>query len=612
MSPSVIVFVGGFLAPRDPELDRSYWGEAAVGRREGWRTIVAHVSPVASLHDRACQLYYALKGGRTFYGDHHSKCCGHAAHDRRVVGGEYPEWSSTNPIHFVGHSLGGNTIRYMCQMFKEGFFSSKPGDAEQPSPRWIASITCICSPLNGAPVVYGLGGDVGGTEKVTWGSGGFGLSAAIAMVEGSKAIVPWDEWCAKRSCRGVGALLDFGLGHFFRQHERHYCDLDDESTLSSQPTAAKGCASVLDMVWAKSRALAWALCGIMLWLHRLLLFVYLFLRQFAVPTFSGFARGASPRARAAGFGVFTSVDNLAYDAQVKACLNFNERVADFGEGEEDPYLFAIAGTRCGHSLVEQRSSADECGHRQQQQQQQQRQQQQEEEFTAMGLFKKVFYGLLRRGEVRCPQAFPVGAAAVRDVVAELFEPLSTLSEDADIDGTLDDAHDGVCPVRSQIYPLLLASASSSSNEDRFRAFRLSRSAPSSAPLERGVWYWETIPVDHLGVVVAPACLKTQRLFFDGLFRRLALLPVASRSTLQNEAASNGQRSAMRSAMATATVPEPLPWSRTPSLKPVARKRPSHGKRSSGGVACAPRPPPPVPPGAPAFFKARPAAAAVVG
>ena len=49
----VIVLVGGFLAPRGDAQTRGYWGEALekVVVPPGWRVVVSHPSPVASLHE---------------------------------------------------------------------------------------------------------------------------------------------------------------------------------------------------------------------------------------------------------------------------------------------------------------------------------------------------------------------------------------------------------------------------------------------------------------------------------------------------------------------------------------------------------------------------------
>lgn len=262
LGQGVIVLVGGFMAPTSDMLTRAYWGAALDSAPLGWKVLVVHPSPVASLHDRACQIFYQLKGGCTKYGQAHAEKCGHAAYDEDVHIGLYPEWSEDNPVHFVAHSLGGNTVRLLLQLMREGDSCLAGAEGSRPTTRWVRSLTCISSPLNGAPAVYGLGGDTRGSALVRWGSGGFLLSVAIAAAEGGRA-----------AARGrSGGVLDFGLGHFFRQSEG----------------------------------------GPVLW--RVLRFLWL-LARFSLP----WPLGASAKGRASlggGFSVFSVPDNLAYDAQV--------------------------------------------------------------------------------------------------------------------------------------------------------------------------------------------------------------------------------------------------------------------------------------------------------
>ena len=52
-------------------------------------------------------------GGRIDYGEEHSEQCGHNRFSSNELEGKLPGWSATTPIHFVGHSFGGNTIRYL-------------------------------------------------------------------------------------------------------------------------------------------------------------------------------------------------------------------------------------------------------------------------------------------------------------------------------------------------------------------------------------------------------------------------------------------------------------------------------------------------------------------
>jgi hypothetical protein len=79
------------------------WG---VGSKSLHRVIVIEVSPFASDHDRACELFYKLKGGLTDYGESHSKKHNHGRWGKNFYKGRLPNWDDEHPIHIVGYSLG--------------------------------------------------------------------------------------------------------------------------------------------------------------------------------------------------------------------------------------------------------------------------------------------------------------------------------------------------------------------------------------------------------------------------------------------------------------------------------------------------------------------------
>jgi hypothetical protein len=75
-------------------------------------------------------------------------------------------------------------------------------------------------------------------------------------------------------------------------------------------------------------------------------------------------------------------------------------------------------------------------------------------------------------------------------------------------------HDGLCPSISMISPRL-------SNGAILEAMDLSSvDLNTEGIIEPGVWYFEKVTADHLGLVGAPYCRKAQRLFFEALYCRL--------------------------------------------------------------------------------------------
>jgi len=93
-----IVCVGGFLAPKRSPSDT--WGcleelDSSI--------IFPEISGVLSQHDRACELFYYIKGGRVDYGAEHSRKFGHNRYGESCAGA-YPEWDAqvdTFSIHLL-------------------------------------------------------------------------------------------------------------------------------------------------------------------------------------------------------------------------------------------------------------------------------------------------------------------------------------------------------------------------------------------------------------------------------------------------------------------------------------------------------------------------------
>ncbi|PUZ69342.1 hypothetical protein GQ55_2G100100 [Panicum hallii var. hallii] len=113
------------------------------------RVLVPDLGSLTSVHDRARELFYYLRGGRVDYGEAHSAACGHARFGRTYERGHYPLWDEDHPVHFVGHSAGAQVIRLLQQMLHDGEFA---GHAT--SERWVLSVTSLSGALNGSTRAY--------------------------------------------------------------------------------------------------------------------------------------------------------------------------------------------------------------------------------------------------------------------------------------------------------------------------------------------------------------------------------------------------------------------------------------------------------------------------
>jgi len=189
-----IVLCPGFLGPAKDEEGGAWRGRSRVYEYWGAATrLGTSASPVycvwpgglSSLHDRACEIFFQIKGGCVDYGAAHAAEFGHARFGR-THRGLHPAWSAASPIHVVGHSLGGTTVRMlqvMAPVLSRSLCSccaapralpltgcALPGvrllqhllhvrafPGHDTSADWIVSLTAISAPLNGELAAYALG-----------------------------------------------------------------------------------------------------------------------------------------------------------------------------------------------------------------------------------------------------------------------------------------------------------------------------------------------------------------------------------------------------------------------------------------------------------------------
>ncbi|CAG8816356.1 30033_t:CDS:2, partial [Racocetra persica] len=148
-NPIPVVLVEGFMGPSKP----SYWDKNEKKQYPKTRRCI-FVTPGcgSSLHDRAVEIFYQIKGGRVDYGKDHALKYGHSRYGRECPG-LYPEWSVSKPLHFLGHSFGGVTIWKLQQLLASDLFPAY----HEPHPDMVRSLTAISSPFKGSHAVCIVG-----------------------------------------------------------------------------------------------------------------------------------------------------------------------------------------------------------------------------------------------------------------------------------------------------------------------------------------------------------------------------------------------------------------------------------------------------------------------
>lgn len=171
-----VVLVHGFLGFGPEQFKRTgfkYWGgfdDIAEHMRhyQGQHQIlVASVGSISSSWDRSAELYYQIKGGCVDYGSIHTDRADHKA-ERRPPGkcwaadpshnpnnyplALYPDWDAQHPVHLIGHSQGGQTIRELIQLLENGSPHGDEGGGELYQGGkigWVSSATTLSAPHDG-------------------------------------------------------------------------------------------------------------------------------------------------------------------------------------------------------------------------------------------------------------------------------------------------------------------------------------------------------------------------------------------------------------------------------------------------------------------------------
>ena len=171
-----VILVHGFLGFGPEQFQHSgfnYWGgygdiASQMQIYRGPRAVfAAAVGPISSNRDRAADLYAQIKGGCLDYGKAHVRDHGLPGQVQKPPGkcwaanprdnpqnyplALYPAWDAEHPIHLIGHSMGGTTIRALVELLEHGS-NQDQGDGglfEGGKVGWIRSVTTISAPHNG-------------------------------------------------------------------------------------------------------------------------------------------------------------------------------------------------------------------------------------------------------------------------------------------------------------------------------------------------------------------------------------------------------------------------------------------------------------------------------
>ena len=163
----------GFTDDINPAVLAHYWGGDKLDIRQdlesnGYETYEASIGALSSNYDRAVELYYYIKGGTVDYGAAHAEKYGHERYGKTYEG-VYKDWKPGEKVHLVAHSMGGQTVRQLEELLRNGNpaeieYQKEHGGEISPlfqgnNDNMVNSITTIGTPHNGTHAADALGNE---------------------------------------------------------------------------------------------------------------------------------------------------------------------------------------------------------------------------------------------------------------------------------------------------------------------------------------------------------------------------------------------------------------------------------------------------------------------